>query len=167
MLAAALYNMHQDVSRLTFAQTLMQKIMDNNNWYTANNSLNQVSVFGGYAIVDQLCEMYLLDHDIKWYNYAKDIFYLLLASGRDRAGYFANTTLASGKWNIVHTGQDSDSNITLISQAAAGSNHIGVYLHRSAQKLTPSSIHANHRARDLTPLLAGQSKTVSTSSTSC
>lgn len=97
-----------------------------NQWApTPSAGIHQVSVWGGYATVDLLCELYRLDPDPTtkdgWYNDAQGILSFLLSQARDTAGYFPNTTSADGYWDVVRNTHGADSNITLITQAAAAS----------------------------------------------
>jgi hypothetical protein len=77
-------------------------------------------VNGGYAIVNLLCQVYMMDHNVTYFNDAQRIIDFLLNNNRDTAGYFANgTNGATSNWNQVRTGQSADPDTTLLTQAAA------------------------------------------------
>ena len=117
-LALALYRATGDGSYLTYAQNLLTKVVKR--YYIPGGGVKEISVYGGSGIVDVLCQMYQIDHNIVWYNDAKDIVDFLLNDARDTAGWFPDgTAIPAGNWNVVRTGQPPDAKVTVITQAAA------------------------------------------------
>ena len=116
-LALALYQATGDTTYLTYAQQLLPKVLAQ--YYTPGAGVSSISVYGGFGLVDTLCQMYQIDHDMAWYNDAKDIVDFLLNNARDTAGWFPDGTTSTGRWNIVRTGNPPDAKVTVITQAAA------------------------------------------------
>jgi hypothetical protein len=119
LLAMALYRNTGDPQYLQYAQNLVNLMAAK--WVVpTNGAVNQNAVNGGYALVNVLCQLYVTDHNITYFNEAKSIVDFILNNNRDTAGYFSNgTNNPTSDWNTVRTGQPPDADTTLLTQSAA------------------------------------------------
>ncbi|MCL2651310.1 MAG: T9SS type A sorting domain-containing protein, partial [Candidatus Azobacteroides sp.] len=85
--------------------------------YKKGAGFNEVSYWGGNAVIDLLCELYEQDPDPKWYNAAKDIVDFLIDKSRDKRGFYPAGD--KGTWNRVGTNVYPLKTINTISQACA------------------------------------------------
>ena len=119
LLALALYRNTGNPQYLTYAENLVNLMAEK--WVVpTNGAVNQNAVNGGYALVNVLCQLYEVDHNVTYFNEAKSIIDYILNNNRDTAGYFSNGTgTPASAWNTVRTGQPPDADTTLLTQSAA------------------------------------------------
>jgi hypothetical protein len=118
LLALALYRNTGNPQYLSYAENLTKLVVAK--WVPANGAVHQDAVNGGYAIVNLLCQVYMVDHNVQYFNDAQSIIDFLLNNNRDTAGYFSNGTgAATSDWDSVRTGQPPDADTTLLTQSAA------------------------------------------------
>jgi hypothetical protein len=135
-LALAIHkNNPTETAKLAYAQALMNDVLAHSAWFPAGGGIKQNAPTGGYATIDLLCQLYLLDNDVTWYNTAKGLVDFLIASNRDRYGWYANgvpgdgdqgetdddPSAAAGTWAEDRSGntRPADDKARLITQAAA------------------------------------------------
>lgn len=132
-LALSIYRNNADKTKLDYARTLMDDVLAHDGWFPSTGGVKQNAPTGGYAIVDLLCQLYLIDGDIKWYNKAKAIVDFLIQQNRDRYGWYANGVPGDGSegggetdpgadtWADNRTGnaRPADSEVKLVTQSAA------------------------------------------------
>lgn len=117
LLALALYRNTGNPQYLQYAENLLNLMVAK--WVPSNGAVSQDAVNGGFAIVNVLCQLYEIDHNVTYFNDAQSIIDFLLNNTRDTAGYFPNGTSASGHWDVIRTGQPPDADTTLLTQSAA------------------------------------------------
>ena len=117
LLALALYRNTGNPQYLRYAENLTNLVAAK--WIASNGGVSQDAVNGGFAIVNLLCQIYMIDRNVTYFNDAQSIINFLLANNRDTAGYFGNGTTSSGDWNVIRTGQPPDADTTLLTQSAA------------------------------------------------
>jgi hypothetical protein len=135
-LALAIHkNNPTETAKLAYAQNLMNDVLAHSAWFPTGGGIKQNAPTGGYATIDLLCQLYLQDGNVAWYNAAKGLVDFLIASNKDRYGWYANgvpgdgdtgetdddPTVAAGTWAEVRTGatRPADDKARLITQAAA------------------------------------------------
>jgi hypothetical protein len=118
LLALSLYRNTGNVQYLHYAENLTNLVATK--WIASNGGVSQDAVNGGYAVVNLLCQVYMMDRNVTYFNDAQNIINFLLNNNRDTAGYFANgTNGATSDWNQVRTGQPPAADTTLLTQSAA------------------------------------------------
>ena len=135
-LALAIHkNNPSETAKLAYAQALMSDVLAHTAWFPSGGGIKQNAPTGGYATIDLLCQLYLLDNDVTWYNSAKSLVDFLIASNRDRYGWYANgvpgdgdtgetdddPSGVAGTWAEDRSGntRPADDKARLITQAAA------------------------------------------------
>lgn len=118
LLALALYRNTGNPQYLQYAENLTNLVAAK--WVPSSGAVHQDAVNGGFAIVNLLCQLYMVDHNVTYFNEAQSIVDFLLNNNRDTAGYFSNgTNNATSDWDSVRTGQPPDADTTLLTQSAA------------------------------------------------
>jgi hypothetical protein len=118
LLALALYRNTGNPKYLQYAENLTNLVAAK--WVANNGGVSQDAVNGGFAIVNLLCQVYMIDHNVTYFNDAQSIINFLLNNNRDTAGYFSNGTgTAASDWNVIRTGHAPDADTTLLTQSAA------------------------------------------------
>ncbi|NYT41464.1 hypothetical protein HZY97_11900 [Sphingomonas sp. R-74633] len=135
-LALAIHkNNPSETAKLAYAQSMMNTVLAHSAWFPSSGGIKQNAPTGGYATIDLLCQLYLLDNDVTWYNSAKSLVDFLIASNKDRYGWYANGVPGdgdtgetdgdpsglAGTWAEDRTGntRPADTQARLITQAAA------------------------------------------------
>ncbi|MEP9359237.1 hypothetical protein [Sphingomonas sp. KR3-1] len=135
-LALAIHkNNPSETAKLAYAQTLMNTVLAHSAWFPSGGGIKQNAPTGGYATIDLLCQIYLQDGNVAWYNAAKGLVDFLITSNKDRYGWYANgvpgdgdtgetdddPSAVAGTWAEVRTGatRPADDKTRLITQAAA------------------------------------------------
>jgi hypothetical protein len=118
ILGVRLYAITGETRYLDEARAMTDAVL--NRWYKPGGGFAEISMWGGNAIIDLLCELYENDPDPKWYNAAKDIVNFLIDHTRDKKGFYPTGSSAEfGRWDLVRTTQDPPETITMMSQACA------------------------------------------------
>lgn len=118
ILGVRLYAITGETRYLDEARAMTDAVL--NRWYKPGAGFSEISMWGGNAVIDLLCELYDYDPDPKWYNAAKDIVDFLIDHTRDNKGFYPTGSEAeTGKWNLVRTNLDPPETIAMMSQACA------------------------------------------------
>lgn len=123
VLGVRLYMITGEQKYLDEARAMTDAVL--NRWYKAGQGFSEISMWGGNAIVDLLCELYDYDPDAvqkqKWYNAARDICDFLIDKSRDnkRGLYPTGSDAAQGRWSLDRRQMSPPESITMMSQACA------------------------------------------------
>ena len=135
-LALAIHrNNPSETVKLNYARTLMNNVLNHSAWFPSTGGIKQNAPTGGYATVDLLCQLYLIDGDVIWFNNAKTLVDFLINKNRDRYGWYANGVPGDGEqggidddpqgvagtWaeNRSGSSRPADAKARLLTQAAA------------------------------------------------
>jgi hypothetical protein len=160
LLAMALYRNTGNPQYLQYAENLVNLMAAK--WVVpTNGAVNQNAVNGGYALVNVLCQLYVTDHNVTYFNEAKSIVDFILNNNRDTAGYFSNgTNNPTSDWNTVRTGQPPDADTTLLTQSAAAAAILEFAYVDINYPPTPGSVNLLTTMTALTETGTGYSETV-------
>jgi hypothetical protein len=89
-LALAIYHNTNNPAKLDYARALMNNVLATSKWFPLTGGIKQEAPTGAYAVVDLLCQLYIIDRNVKWYNKAKGIVDFIIGPGRDKFNWFAN-----------------------------------------------------------------------------
>lgn len=118
ILGVRLYAITREMHYLDEARAMTDAVL--NRWYKPGAGFSEISMWGGNAIIDLLCELYDYDPDTKWYNAAKDIVDFLIDHARDNKGFYPTGADAeNGRWDLVRKNSNPPETITMMSQACA------------------------------------------------
>ncbi|HQB27521.1 MAG TPA: T9SS type A sorting domain-containing protein [Paludibacter sp.] len=118
ILGVRLYAITGDVKYLNEARAMTDAVL--NRWYTKSGGFSEISMWGGNAVIDLLCELYEYDPNQKWYDAAVDIVNYLIDKGRDKSGFYPTGSQPDhGNWSKDRSNLDPPEEITVMSQACA------------------------------------------------
>jgi hypothetical protein len=133
-LSLAIYQNTHNQAKLDYARTLMNNVLANSKWFPSTGGIKQEAPTGAYAVIDLLCQLYLIDGNVKWYNKAKSLVDFLIGPGRDKFSWFANGAPndgdgsddsdplgLDGTWaeDRHATNRPADATVRLLTQSAA------------------------------------------------